>query len=62
MEAYFEVEADGLFVTNTITDDTIVLDRANELYTSMTKRVEGTVSLRLMIRTNDGYEIILNMR
>jgi len=62
MEAYFEVEADGLFVTDTITDDTIVLDRANELYSSMTKRVEGTVSLRLMIRTNDGYEIILNMR
>ena len=62
MEAYFEVEADGLFVTDTITYDTIVLDRANELYSSMTKRVEGTVSLRLMIRTNDGYEIILNMR
>ena len=62
MDAYFEVEADGIFVIDTITDDTIVLDRANELYTSMMKRVEGTVSLRMVIRTNDGYEIVLNMR
>ena len=62
MDAYFEVEADGIFVVDTITDDTIVLDRANELYASMMKRVEGTVSLRMVIRTDDGYEIVLNMR
>ena len=62
MDAYFEVEADGMFVVDTITDDTIVLNRANELYTSMKKMVEGTVSLRMVIRTDDGYEIVLNMR
>jgi len=44
MEAFFEVEVDGIFVTDTITDDTIVLDRANELYTSMKKRVDDSCS------------------
>jgi len=61
MEAFFEVEADGIFVTDTITDDMRLLDRANELYTSMRKRVEGEVSLRLLIRTRIG-EIVINLK
>jgi len=64
MEAFFEVEADGVFVTDTITDDTIVLDRANELYASMKKRVDDDcpISLRLLIRTEYIGDIVINLR
>ena len=64
MEAFFEVEADGIFVTDTITDDMRLLDRANELYTSMRKRVGDNcpISLRLLIRTRDIGEIVINLR
>jgi len=63
MEAFFELEADGVFVTDTITDDTIVLDRANELYTIMKKRVgDSPISLRLVIRTEYIGEIVINLR
>jgi len=63
MEAFFEVEADGIFVTDAITDDIRILDRANELYTSMKKRVgdDCPISLRLVIRAK-GTEIIINLR
>jgi len=44
MEAFFEVEADGIFVMEAITDDIRILDRANELYTSMKKRVDDSCS------------------
>ena len=63
MEAFFEVEADGVFVTDAITDDTIVLDRANELYASMKKRVDDCpISLRLLIRTEYIGDIVINLR
>jgi len=64
MEAFFEVEADGIFVSDTITDDTRLLDRANELFASMRKRVGDNclISLRLLIRTRDIGEIVINLR
>ena len=64
MEAFFEVEADGIFVTDTITDDTRILDRANELYTSMKKRVSDDcpISLRLLIRTEYIGVIVIKLR
>ena len=61
-EAYFEVESDGVFVTETITDDTIVLDRANQLYDDMKRRTNTDVSIRMIIRGFDGFEIIVNLR
>jgi len=62
VEACFEVEAEGIFVTETITDNTIVLDRANKLYEDMRRRTEGEVSLRMIVRMGDGYEIVINLR
>jgi len=74
VEACFEVEAEGIFVTETITDNTIVLDRANKLYEDMCRRTEGEVSLRMIVRMGDGghevsdsstargYEIVINLR
>ena len=61
-EAYFEVESDGVFVTETITDDTSVLDRANQLYDDMKRRTNTDVSIRMIIRGFDGFEIIVNLR
>jgi len=61
VEACFEVEAEGIFVTETITDNTVVLDRANKLYEDMRRRTEGEVSLRMIVRTGDGYEIVINL-
>jgi len=72
-EACFEVESDGIFVTETITDDTIVLDRANQLYDDMKRRTntDTTASscssralpaIRMIIRGFDGYEIVINLR
>ena len=46
-EAYFEVESDGIFVTETITDDTIVLDRANQLYDDMKRRTNTDTTIRM---------------
>jgi len=74
VEACFEVEAEGIFVTETITDNTVVLDRANKLYEDMCRRTEGEVSLRMIVRTGEhsdgdavqrvghGYEIVINLR
>ena len=64
VEACFEVEAEGIFVTETITDNTVVLDRANKLYEDMCRRINGgEVSLRMIVRTGDGgYEIVINLR
>ena len=61
-EAYFEVESDGVFVTETITDDTIVLDRANKLYDDMKRRTNTDTTIRMIIRGFDGFEIIVNLR
>ena len=61
-EAYFEVESDGIFVTETITDDTIVLDRANQLYDDMKRRTNTDVSIRMIIRGFENFEIIVNLR
>jgi len=74
VEACFEVEAEGIFVTETITDNTVVLDRANKLYEDMCWRTEGEVSLRMIVRMGEhsygdavqlvghGYEIVINLR
>ena len=61
-EAYFEVESDGIFVTETITDDTIVLDRVNQLYDDMKRRTNTDTTIRMIIRGFDGFEIIVNLR
>ena len=58
--ACFEVEAEGLYVTDTVTDKTNILDRANKLYNDMRKRTDGPISLRLVIRI-DSQNIIVNM-
>ena len=58
--ACFEVEAEGLYVTDTVTDETNILDRANKLYNDMRKRTDGSISLRLVIQI-DSYNIIVNM-
>ena len=58
--AFFEVEAEGLYVTDTVTDETNILDRANKLYNDMRKRTDGSISLRLVIQI-DSHNIIVNM-
>jgi len=58
--ACFEVKAEELYVTDTITDETNILDRANKLYNDMRKRTDGPISLRLVIQI-DSYNIIVNM-